>query len=191
MDTIDINLSTIWTCARDTVSRAQAESDCSANRLIILTESTSSNRQCQKPVSTVRSWCCEKRSLLVLVWQVGFDNGFVAQNSSSVPKWLFTWKRLVGGGLPNIANQRDKYAAMWESGWRATFDKMIPCRGREPAAETKKAGSACEDTLRMPKPPSRIASPDWIHLLSGREQFVILLTADLSTVKRVYSFVLH
>jgi hypothetical protein len=56
----------------------------------------------------------------------------------------------------------------------------LPWRGREPAAEAKKAGSASGDTLRMPRPPSRIGSPDWIHLLSGREQFVILHTADLS-----------
>jgi len=32
------------------------------------------------------------------------------------------------------------------------------------ADEAKKAGGASEHTLRMPKPPSRIGSPNWIHL---------------------------
>jgi len=85
-----------------------------------------------------------------------------------------------GGGLPNIVDQRGKYEAIRESGWRAALDNMIPWKGSEAAAEAKKAGSASEDTVRMPRPPTRIGSPDWINLLSGREQFVILHTADLS-----------
>jgi len=90
-----------------------------------------------------------------------------------------------GGGLPNIADLRDNYEAIWKSGWRAIFDKMIPLRGSEPAAEVKKAGSASDDTPRMPKPLSRIGSPDWFHLLSGKEQCVILHTADLNILSNV------
>jgi len=61
---------------------------------------------------------------------------------------------------------------------------MTLWRGREPAAEAKKAVSTNEDTLRMPRPPSRIGSPD-IHFMSGIEQFMILHTADLSILSNV------
>jgi len=47
----------------------------------------------------------------------------------------------LGGRLPNIDYQRGKYEAMKESG-----DKKTPWRGREPAAEPKKAARASEDT---------------------------------------------
>jgi hypothetical protein len=69
---------------------------------------------------------------------------------------------------------------MNEYGRSVTFDRMEPWRRRDPAAEAKKAGSASKETLHMPRPPSHIGIPDWVHLLSDREQFVILETADLS-----------
>jgi hypothetical protein len=46
-----------------------------------------------------------------------------------------------------------KVVNMKESSFRATFDTMIPWRGRKPATEADEARSASENVLRMPRSP--------------------------------------
>ena len=85
VNAIGVYLSSAWARVRDTKIQAQSQGNRCPNRLIVQTKSTGSDRQSQKPVSTVGSWSSEKGGFLVLIWQ----HGFVGQNSWSVPKWFF------------------------------------------------------------------------------------------------------